>query len=138
MIQLAAASGVRTANKRTFRRTSLLTSTGNTSMMTRTRMVLKTLVDSHFNNLRQLLARESFIEDICFVSGGILLFVYNGLTADVCKNNTFWSKRIKQVLYFPGRDSTDCRSRKLIQYIKKHIERIKAIRWESTASICSC
>jgi hypothetical protein len=101
MIELAAASGGRTTNKPTFRRSSLLKSSGNISRMARTWMGLKTLVDSPFNNLRQLLARESFIEDICVVSGGILLFVYNGLTVDFCKNNTFWSKRVKQVLCFP-------------------------------------
>jgi len=75
------------------------------------------LIDSPFHNLRQLLARESFIEDIFVVSGDIS-FVYNGLTVDVCKSNTLWSKGVKQVLYFPGRDSSDCRSQKLIQYIK--------------------
>jgi hypothetical protein len=101
MIELAAASDGRTTSKPTFRRSSLLTLSGNISLMARTWMALKTLVDSPFNNLRQLLARESFIEDICVVSGGILLFVYNGLTVDVCKNNTFWSKRVKQVLCFP-------------------------------------
>jgi len=83
-------------------------------------VALKTLVDWPFHTLRQLLARESFIHDICVVSGDIPLFVYNGLTVDVCKNNTFWSKRVKQVLCFPGRDSSDCRSRKLIKYIKTH------------------
>jgi len=88
-------------------------------------MDLKTFVDSPFQNLGQMLARGSFIEDICVVSGGISLFVYNGLTVDVCKNNTFWSKRVKQVLCFPGRDSSDCRSRKLIEYIKNTSEKEK-------------